>query len=174
MSILMMGYIGHELQQPLHSLSEHLDNARDFLCALDNGAAAQSTETTAALRTRSATLGLEPPSTTLEGPPGTPGAQSGRAEQNDADNLQGALAHVEKGRRCVELLSTVTGDITNLRNIELGRMALVVEIVDVADVIQEVRHRTALGPGRRADVIQEVRYRIAQNQGCCRRDRGRC
>jgi len=31
-SILMMGYISHELQQPLANLSQHLDSTRDY-CA---------------------------------------------------------------------------------------------------------------------------------------------
>lgn len=34
----MMGYISHELQQPLANLTEHMDNTRDFLRTFETAA----------------------------------------------------------------------------------------------------------------------------------------
>lgn len=127
----MMGYISHELKQPLATLTEHLENARDFLRSLESQAA----------------MGTGPGALAAGAVAGTAG---GAGAVDPA--LRGAVVQIDKARTCLELLNTVSGDITNLRNIELGRMALVVEVVDVADVIQQVRRNVArflLGQGTR-------------------------
>ncbi|GJP79051.1 hypothetical protein CLOP_g9300 [Closterium sp. NIES-67] len=142
-SVLMMGYISHELQQPLASLSLHLHHAAAAvarLALLHPKAPTPSAALSPALLAPDAGGG----GSGMDGG-GMGGAEGGGWGGGAGEEEVGAGAAVAlaaeavgKARVCGELMSTVVGDVANLRNIELGRMMLAVELVDVSDLVQQV------------------------------------
>ncbi|CAI5525420.1 unnamed protein product, partial [Closterium sp. Naga37s-1] len=137
-SVLMMGYISHELQHPLASLSLHLHHAAAAiarLALLHPKPPTPSAALSPALLTPDAALGG---SGFDGGVGGTEGGGWGGGGDKEEEAGAGAAEAVGKARVCGELMSTVVGDVANLRNIELGRMMLAVELVDVQDLVQQV------------------------------------
>ncbi|CAI5525273.1 unnamed protein product [Closterium sp. Naga37s-1] len=147
-SVLMMGYISHELQQPLTSLSLHLHHAAAAIARLAILHPKPPTPSVALspalLATGSGTGGSgfeEGGMGGAEGGAEGGGWGGGRDKEEEAGAgvaVAAAAEAVGKARVCGELMSTVVGDVANLRNIELGRMMLAVELVDVQDLVQQV------------------------------------
>lgn len=127
-SVLMMGYISHELRQPLSALLQHIQMASDILVPLASSVA----------------------------PPPEKATSSARS----------TLQELEKSLVCCSLMNTVVGDISNLRNIELGRMTLAVELVDISEVVQQVVNvlapKVPEGVNLRMDVDSEIESQARQ------------
>ncbi|CAI5526615.1 unnamed protein product [Closterium sp. Naga37s-1] len=144
-SVLMMGYISHELQHPLASLSLHLHHAAAAiarLALLHPKPPTPSAALSPALLAPDGALGgsgFDGGGTGVAEGGGWGGGRDKEEEAGAGAAVAAAAEAVGKARVCGELMSTVVGDVANLRNIELGRMMLAVELVDVQDLVQQVR-----------------------------------
>eukprot|EP00897_Mesotaenium_endlicherianum_P001664 jgi/Mesen1/1525/ME001323S00375 len=100
-SLLMIGYMSHELQQCLHTVRSHLQLAHERL------------------------------------QPAWDAATEGNVEDLRLGCRDG-LDAVEQSQISCGLMGTIIGDVANVRNLELGRMTLAVNFINISQVIREV------------------------------------